>query len=118
MSLPLSRRIARAALLVAAGAAPVIGAAGVAGAAELPAAGGLAGLTKLDPSSAASTVDGATDAVGQTGKTATPLAKEAAGDATGGAGQLVGGAKDKLPTDSLPTSGLPTESLPTNGLLG
>ena len=37
MSLPLTRRIARAALLVAAGAAPVVGAAGAASAApELP----------------------------------------------------------------------------------
>ncbi|MFG2328836.1 ATP-binding protein [Streptomyces sp. NPDC048604] len=116
MSLPLSRRIARAALLVAAGAAPVIGAAGVAGAAELPGAGGLAGLTQLDPSSAASTVGGATDA-------AAPLAQEATGDAAGGAGELVGGAQDKLPTDSLPTDklptgGLPTGSLPGGGLLG
>ncbi|MYZ38804.1 ATP-binding protein, partial [Streptomyces sp. SID4917] len=36
MSLPVTRRIARAALLVAAGAAPVIGAAGSASAAALP----------------------------------------------------------------------------------
>ncbi|MFE0193209.1 ATP-binding protein [Streptomyces sp. NPDC059008] len=37
MSLPVTRRIARAALLVAAGAAPVVGAAGTASAAALPA---------------------------------------------------------------------------------
>lgn len=37
MSLPLTRRIARAALLVAAGAAAGVGAAGSASAAELPA---------------------------------------------------------------------------------
>ncbi len=36
MSLPLTRRIARTALLIAAGAAPVVGAAGAASAAELP----------------------------------------------------------------------------------
>ncbi|MFE4643426.1 ATP-binding protein, partial [Streptomyces sp. NPDC056730] len=48
MSLPLTRRIARAALLVAAGAAPVIGAAGAANAAALPQTTDLGAVSALD----------------------------------------------------------------------
>ena len=113
MSLPLTRRIARAALLVAAGAVPVVGAAGSASAVDLPAADGLSGLTQLDSAgdTGGAAVDKAVPTVGkavdQTGKTATPVAKEAAGDAAGDAGQLVGDASGGLPTGSLPTSGLP-----------
>ncbi|MER6262189.1 ATP-binding protein, partial [Streptomyces sp900105245] len=61
MSLPLTRRIARAALLVAAGAAAGVGAAGSAGAAtNLPAATpNLGGLTALDGAHVGNTVDGA-----------------------------------------------------------
>ncbi|WP_431951008.1 ATP-binding protein [Actinacidiphila sp. bgisy167] len=47
MSLPLARRIARAALLVGAAAAPLIGA-GAASAAELPQVGKVGGLTNMD----------------------------------------------------------------------
>ncbi|MBH0244931.1 hypothetical protein I3W98_21880, partial [Streptomyces cavourensis] len=59
MSLPLTRRIARTALLIAAGAAPVVGAAGAASAAELPRTPDLGGLTALDGAGLGNTVDGA-----------------------------------------------------------
>lgn len=59
MSLPLTRRIARTALLVAAGAAAGVGAAGSASAApQLPAAPDLGGMSALD--NTGTTVDGAT----------------------------------------------------------
>ncbi|MDG4866190.1 ATP-binding protein, partial [Streptomyces sp. T-3] len=45
MSLPLTRRIARAALLTAAGAASAVGAAGSASAVDLPATPDLGGLS-------------------------------------------------------------------------
>ncbi|EFH31064.1 conserved hypothetical protein, partial [Streptomyces pristinaespiralis ATCC 25486] len=113
MSLPLTRRIARAALLIAAGAAPVVGAAGSAGAVELPQAP-VGGLSALDTENVDSTVDGvskettkvagqvggktaekaapvATKTVGKTAKTATPVATKAAGDTAEQAGDLVGG---------------------------
>ncbi|UYQ64222.1 ATP-binding protein [Streptomyces peucetius] len=134
MSLPLTRRIARAALLVAAGAAPVVGAAGSAGAMELPQAP-VGGLSALDTDNVSGTVDsvsrettkvagqvggktaekaapGATKTVGKAAKATTPLAKKATGDTAGQAGSLVGGAtKGGLPTDALTGGGLPTSSL-------
>ncbi|MFE7121170.1 hypothetical protein ACFU99_37655, partial [Streptomyces sp. NPDC057654] len=58
MSLPLTRRIARAALLVAA-AAPVIGAAGAASAAALPSTPALGGLSTIDGANLGNAVDGA-----------------------------------------------------------
>ncbi|MFD6553807.1 ATP-binding protein, partial [Streptomyces sp. NPDC058398] len=71
MSLPLTRRIARVVLLVAAGAAPVVGAAGSACAApSLPAATGLGGLTALDGANVGPSLDGATQHV--TGIAGTP----------------------------------------------
>jgi hypothetical protein len=65
MSLPLTRRIAQAALLIAAGAAPVVGAAGSASAAttDLPANPDLAGLTALDNEQVGPTVDSAAQKV-------------------------------------------------------
>ncbi|MER6348515.1 ATP-binding protein [Streptomyces sp. NPDC001595] len=146
MSLPLTRRIARAALLTAAGAASVVGATGSATAApELPAAQNLGGLTALDGANVGNTVDGAaqnvTGLAGATGgkaveqsvpaagkttgkavKKATPAAQKAAGDVAGSAGDIVGdtaktATKGGLPTDSLTQGGgLPTEQLPTKGL--
>ncbi|MFD7921183.1 ATP-binding protein [Streptomyces sp. NPDC059740] len=115
MSLPVTRRIARAALLVAAGAAPVVGAAGAACAAEPVAAPNLGGLTAVDPGSLGDTVDGAargaTSLVGEVGaktmketvpaagrtggaavKKVTPAAQKTAGQAAGTAGELVGDA--------------------------
>ncbi|PNE39101.1 MULTISPECIES: ATP-binding protein [Streptomyces] len=60
MSLPVTRRIARAALLVAAGAAPVVAAAGSANAVNLPPQGNeLGGLTTVDSANTAKTLDGA-----------------------------------------------------------
>ncbi|MFE0511181.1 ATP-binding protein [Streptomyces sp. NPDC058964] len=110
MSLPLTRRIARAALLVAAGAAAGVGAAGSASAApELPNVGG---LTALDGAHVGNTVDGATQhvtglagdaggkalrtavpAAGKTGgkavKQAAPAAQKVAGDAAGSDCKLI-----------------------------
>ncbi|WPW31215.1 ATP-binding protein [Streptomyces atratus] len=125
MSLPLTRRIARAALLIAAGAAPVVGAAGAAGAAELPQAPELGGLTTVDGAGLGKTVDGAsqqgTKAAGETGgkivgttlpaasKTvgkAAPTVQNAAGGTAGSAGEVLGGA-GAAPHGGLPVQGLP-----------
>ncbi|SEC64786.1 hypothetical protein SAMN05216483_2114 [Streptomyces sp. 2131.1] len=76
MSLPLTRRIARTALLIAAGAAPVVGAAGAAGAAELPQTSDLGGLTSVEGAGLGKTVEGA--------------AKPASGAANETGGKLVG----------------------------
>ncbi|MER5180366.1 ATP-binding protein [Streptomyces sp. NPDC002896] len=101
MSLPLSRRIARAALLVAAGAAPVVGAAGSASAVDLPtAAPNLGGLTALD----AGSVESAAPAV-ESG--VTPVV----GHAQGAVGDAVGSAEG-LPKADLPPADLPAPELP------
>ncbi|MEV5881716.1 ATP-binding protein [Streptomyces sp. NPDC052020] len=141
MSLPLTRRIARAALLVAAGAAAGVGAAGSASAApELPAAPNLGALTALDGANLATTVDEAarkttghagdagSKAVKQTVPTAgkaggkavkktAPVAQKAAGDVAGTAGDLVGdtartATESGLPTGALGKGGLPVKGLP------
>ncbi|MHB6909516.1 ATP-binding protein [Streptomyces sp. DB-54] len=58
MSLPVTRRIARAALLVAAGAAPVVAAAGSASAVNLPPSGSeMGGLTTLDSANTSKALD-------------------------------------------------------------
>ncbi|MGW8061652.1 ATP-binding protein [Streptomyces ziwulingensis] len=131
MSLPLTRRIARAALLVAAGAAAGVGAAGSASAApELPATPNLGGLTALDGANVGSTVDAAAqnitetadDTGGKAVRKTTPVAQKTAGDAAGSAGDIVGdtaqtATKGGLPTDALGKGGLPaTGSLPVQGL--
>ncbi|MFJ8820475.1 ATP-binding protein [Streptomyces sp. NPDC102467] len=146
MSLPLTRRIARIALLVAAGAAPVVGAAGSVSAAELPATPDLGGVTALDGANLGNSVDGAAQnvsglagetgskavkkavpaagkTVGKSAKTATPAAQKAAGDLAGSAGDVVGetagAATDGgLPTDSVTKGGLPVagNGLPTDQL--
>ncbi|MEU7181831.1 ATP-binding protein [Streptomyces celluloflavus] len=65
MSLPVTRRIARAALLVAASAAPVAAVAGTASAADLPKAPDLGGLTTLDSAGTSENLDHtAKDAIG------------------------------------------------------
>ncbi|MFE9841294.1 ATP-binding protein [Streptomyces goshikiensis] len=96
MTLPLTRRIARAALLLAVGAAPVVGAAGAASAAGLDAVQQLPQLGGLtDPGAAAQAV---------------PVAP---GELTGTAGSLLGG----LPAAGQATSGLPAApELPLGGL--
>ncbi|MFI8825857.1 ATP-binding protein [Streptomyces sp. NPDC053431] len=125
MSLPLTRRIARAALLVAAGAAPVVGAAGSASALDhsIVPTGGLSGLTALDSAAAGSTVDTAsqtaTGVVGETGSKAVGTAAPAAGKTLGTVGETAGAATESA---EAPTGGavgsLPTGDLPTNGLMG
>lgn len=97
MSLPLTRRIARAALLVAAGAAPLVGAAGTAHAAELartPKPTG--GLTNLDVHKLGNNVDGAMGKVGKKAGTSSDKAMKAS---LPKAGKTVGGlGKSALPT--------------------
>ncbi|MBA2944350.1 ATP-binding protein [Streptomyces himalayensis] len=107
MSLPLTRRIARAALLVAAGAAPVVGAAGSASAAQLPVdAPKLGGLTALDGGTVESAVPGAKSTVA-------PVV----GHTHGVLGHTVGSAKG-LPAADLPEADLPTADLPAAELPG
>lgn len=69
MSLPLTRRIAKTVLLTAAGAASVVGTAGVASAAELPTTADVGGLSKLD-SGVGSGVEGTTS---EGAKAVTPM---------------------------------------------
>ncbi|MBO8187016.1 ATP-binding protein [Streptomyces spirodelae] len=112
MSNPLTRRIARTALLTAAGAATVVGAAGAASAVELPASpvGGVSNLdgegvgntldkTARDTTSLAGhtggnavkkTVPAAGRTVGKAGKTAAPAAQHLTGSAVGEAGDMLG----------------------------
>ncbi|MFB6988560.1 ATP-binding protein [Streptomyces sp. NPDC056304] len=130
MSLPLTRRIARAALLIAAGAAPVVGAAGSAGAAALPQTPELGGLTTVDGTGLGKTVDGTSQqgtkaagetggkivgttlpaagkTVGKAGSQAAPAVQNAAGGAAGSAGEVLGGATGAATRGGLPTNGLP-----------
>ncbi|TVL93982.1 ATP-binding protein [Streptomyces sp. SAJ15] len=91
MSLPLSRRIARAALLVAAGAAPLVGAVGAANAAEMPQTG-LGGLNSAQAPDTTEVAKGAAAAGGQAlGKTL-PAAGKAAGKVV----------SDSISTDAVP----------------
>ncbi|MDX3238303.1 ATP-binding protein [Streptomyces sp. ME03-5709C] len=128
MSLPLARRIARAALLVGAAAAPLIGA-GAASAAELPQAGNLGGLTNVDKTpELAGTVNGVakqagavktvqealpatTGAVGGLTQSAQPAVKGAATQAA----KTIGGTAQEL-GKSAKGSGLPG-GVPTTGRL-
>ncbi|MFD9503707.1 ATP-binding protein [Streptomyces sp. NPDC060035] len=108
MSLPLTRRIARAALLIAAGAAPVVGAAGAAGAAGLPQTPALGGLTTLDATGVSSTLDSAS-------KQGTGVAKETGGRVVGTTLPVAGQTLEKAGTATngdLPTGGLSTSGLP------
>jgi hypothetical protein len=108
MSLPLSRRIARAALLVGAAAAPLVGA-GAASAAALPHTTDLGGLTSLDTAGVATTLDGAAHQAGDVGgktvkaavpvvgkgisavgRSALPAAQKSVGKGTGSATGTVG----------------------------
>ncbi|MGI5260039.1 ATP-binding protein [Streptomyces angustmyceticus] len=131
MSLPVTRRIARAALLVAAGAAPVVAAAGSASAAELPAKT-LGGLTApLDSQNTSRTLDhtarhgvGLLNAAGS--KAATKLAPalvETAGPVVKKAMPLTRGTADKAEAVVRPLAknGVSTNSLPLDvakGLVG
>lgn len=143
MSLPLTRRIARAALLVGAAAAPLVGiGASAASAAELPQVGELGGLTSLDKTAdlakstdLGNTVEGVahkTRAVtslqkalpdpGKTltgaAQTAAPVAQKTATDTAGalkGASKGVGG-NAKGAKDGGPLQSLPTSQLPVGQL--
>ncbi|MET9295436.1 ATP-binding protein [Streptomyces sp. NPDC003077] len=144
MSLPLSRRIARAALLVAAGAAPLVGAAGSAHAVELHKGPDLAGLTAVDPGNLADTADRATQettglagevgsqtvrdtvpAAGKTGgttiKRATPAVQKLTGETARHTGQYLGSTTQTAThsglVEALPTSGMDGDTLPTRELL-
>ncbi|GAA2240587.1 ATP-binding protein [Streptomyces amakusaensis] len=144
MSLPLTRRIARVALIVAAGAAPVIGAASSASAVELSPGNPLGGVSAVDAGSVAATADGtasqgsqlvgntggdavkkavptAGKTVGRAGRTATPAAQKAAGETAATAGGVIGdtasGATGALGSASAgPKGGLPTGQLPVDAL--
>ncbi|MEU6945878.1 ATP-binding protein [Streptomyces sp. NPDC046316] len=132
MSLPLTRRIARAALLVAAGAAPVVGAAGSASAMDhnIAPTGALSGISSLDGAGVGNAVDGASQTatgvvgdtgskavdktvpaagktVGEAGRTAAPAAQKVAGDATGSAGEVLG--------ETAPAAGGLGQNLPAGG---
>ncbi|MGK5630765.1 ATP-binding protein [Streptomyces sp. URMC 123] len=140
MSLPLTRRIARAALLVAAGAAPLVGAAGTAGAVEMP-QNPVGGLSNVDGAGLGTAIDGTSQTtsslvgeagsnaistavpasgktVGAAGMTAAPAATETAEQAQGNLGKVVGDVsditEDGMPTDALKTQGLPTGDLSKN----
>ncbi|MGA4839788.1 ATP-binding protein [Streptomyces sp. G45] len=138
MSLPLTRRIARAALLVAAGAAPVVGAAGSASAVELPASPHTAGVTAVDAAELGGAVDGATrhvsglageaggkamtkavpavgKAAGKSVRTGAPVAQQAADDVAGSAGKVLDDAQGGLPSGEL-GKGLSTDQLPVKDL--
>ena len=143
MSLPLTRRIARAALLVGAAAAPLVGiGASAASAAELPQVGQLGGLTSLDKTAGLAqsadlshTVEGVAKgtktvtslqkALPDPGKTLTSAAKTAApvaqktatdtaGAVKGAAGGLGGTAKGA--EGAGPLKGLPISQLPVSQL--
>ncbi|MFF0437574.1 ATP-binding protein [Streptomyces sp. NPDC004327] len=119
MSLPLTRRIAQAALLVAAGAAPVVAAAGSAVAAEpsLAPTGALSGLTSLDKAGAEGALGTATGVANKVPAAQKLTGGNAAGQATDTVGRTTGtvteqaeaptgGALGKLPTGQL-MGGLP-----------
>lgn len=131
MSLPVTRRIARAALLVAAGAAPVVGAAGTASAAAQPAKTPdlVSGLTApLDSRNANTALDHAARdgavLLNEAGKkavtrlapaaldTAAPVLKAAAPIAQGAAGQAERAARP------IAKKGAPTNVLPADAVVG
>jgi hypothetical protein len=145
MSLPLKRRMARVALLVAA-AAPVIGlGASSASAVGLPQATDLGGLSNTDAASAlggnvddtahqavgvANTTGGnaaknlvpaTTKTLDGAGQTLTPVAKKTVGNTADQVGRVAGHTAESAQggeglTGQLPTSGLSGTQLPTQGL--
>ena len=109
MSLPLTRRIARAALLVAASAAPAVGAAGAASAADLAPSQTpkLGGLSALDPAS-----------LGELTNTTSQQFGSATGEVGGKAGRTL---KETLPGRSAPvksTPAKPAKSTPVEATRG
>lgn len=138
MSNPLKRRMAKAALVLAAGAAPVIGSAGGASALALPPSTDLGTLSNLDADTLGNTAESATEAttslVGEAGgevlqdvvpaagrsatamaNTAVPTVRDAADTLAGGGGALAGQTTGMLAEHGVPgntTGGMPV------GLLG
>ncbi|GAA3834069.1 ATP-binding protein [Streptomyces phyllanthi] len=119
MSLPLTRRIARAALLTAAGAASVVGAAGSASAApDLPATPNLGGLAALD-----GTADGDKDAVETTptvDQTGESISRKAEADATRSAERALGDhvkVSDGMPAGPKDRKNLLPQGTPLKGTL-
>ena len=93
MSLSLTRRIVRTALLVAAGAAPVVGAAGAASAAVLPTNAPLTGLSTLDKAPVDGVVHSASTGVTRTADQAGgTTVRDAAGAPLTTAQHVAGGA--------------------------
>jgi hypothetical protein len=134
MSLPLTRRIAQAALLLGAAAAPLIGAGAAHAAAPAHPVGG---LTALDGAELGSAVDGAPQhaaglatqggtqavktavpAAGRIVATAAPAAQQSAAQATDATGRIAGATAESLPVaGALPNTGaLPTDQLPLKTL--
>lgn len=145
MSLPLTRRIAQAALLAAAGAAPVVlGSAGTAQALELPKTANLDALGSVDNGalakpqqtlsraselalgeSGARTVENAVPAAAETvhttGSTLLPAAERTLRNTDGRATGLLGRTAEQalgsnLPTDSLVSDNVRVSGLPTDQL--
>ncbi|MFE9772782.1 ATP-binding protein [Streptomyces sp. NPDC005931] len=111
MSLPLTRRIARTALLVAAGAAAGIGAAGsAAAAAELPATPNLGAPTALD-GAAGDPAGSVTRTVNQTAADADKVVP-----GTHRTLQQTSPTVKKLPVESLTEGGSPARTLPVEDL--
>ncbi|MCB5911881.1 ATP-binding protein [Streptomyces pinistramenti] len=128
MSLPVSRRIARAALLVAASAAPMVAAAGSASAVDLSKASDLGGVTSLDSPQTSETLDhtarDGVDVVNKAGTAATqklaPALVETAGPVVEKAApttqRAAKGAKDLLGHTA--RHGLSTNTLATDAVKG
>ena len=116
MSLPLSRRIARTALLLAAGAAPLAGAAGSASAVELPKAGKLDGAAALDRTGVGQSADQAAQqaapAVDKTAGKETRQAGRTVTRTTGTAGGLAAYHAGQLKRPALPSFKLPKVTAP------
>ncbi|MFE3324885.1 ATP-binding protein [Streptomyces sp. NPDC059176] len=127
MSLPLTRRIARAALLVAAGAAPVVGAAGSANAVELGPTQDLGGsLSTVDGVAVGDATDGtahqaaglanetggrvvgttlpAAAPLGQAARTGAPTAQQMGGQAAGNAAHALGRTTQTAASQGLPSA--------------
>jgi hypothetical protein len=126
MSNPLKRRMARAALLLAAGAAPVIGSAGAANAVSLPPSTDLGGLSNLDTASVGDTVEdlaeGANSLAGDTGGEAVqelvPAAGTVVGTLTKAATPTVLGATGTLMEGSSSTVGQTMSAIGQTGVPG
>ena len=117
MSLPLTRRIAKAALLTAASAASVVGVAGAASAADQQQPANLGGLTNVDGAD----VNGALqDTTSPTGSLTSAAGDGAVRSGVPAATEATTGAVDETvrgtTQEGLPDTGLRTDQLPTGGL--